>query len=222
VSAQNPLAFPSVVEPVPKAVRARPRRPPRLRVRTARARWIEFLAVFDVLYALADRDFDRGAGLHSIPARLGIGGALAVSGLLHAVTIAALVASGLLSLSVQVQETIKVGVLHSLSGTMAISETVLKDVTLMAIAEINAKGVIVIGRVAGNVHGTERVEIQATGRLTGNIRAPRVLIAEGATFKGNSDMSPRKDERKDTGCDLPGDRSVNENPRNGFLTLKRK
>src|SRR5690349_22962382 len=36
--------------------------------------------------------------------------------------------------------TIKVGVLHSLSGTMAISETVLKDVTLMAIEDINAKG----------------------------------------------------------------------------------
>ena len=38
------------------------------------------------------------------------------------------------------QETIKVGVLHSLSGTMAISETVLKDTILMAIDEINAKG----------------------------------------------------------------------------------
>jgi urea transport system substrate-binding protein len=38
------------------------------------------------------------------------------------------------------QTTIKVGVLHSLSGTMAISETVLKDVTLMAIDEINAGG----------------------------------------------------------------------------------
>jgi urea transport system substrate-binding protein len=37
-------------------------------------------------------------------------------------------------------DTIKIGVLHSLSGTMAISETVLKDVTLMAIDEINAKG----------------------------------------------------------------------------------
>jgi urea transport system substrate-binding protein len=37
-------------------------------------------------------------------------------------------------------DTIKVGVLHSLSGTMAISETVLKDVTLMTIDEINANG----------------------------------------------------------------------------------
>jgi urea transport system substrate-binding protein len=38
------------------------------------------------------------------------------------------------------EKTVKVGVLHSLSGTMAISETVLKDVALMAFDEINAKG----------------------------------------------------------------------------------
>jgi len=40
----------------------------------------------------------------------------------------------------QAADTIKVGVLHSLSGTMAISETVLKDTVLMTIDEINAKG----------------------------------------------------------------------------------
>ena len=38
------------------------------------------------------------------------------------------------------QDTIKVGILHSLSGTMAISETTLKDVMLMLIEEQNAKG----------------------------------------------------------------------------------
>ncbi|MCR4300968.1 MAG: urea ABC transporter substrate-binding protein [Sulfuricaulis sp.] len=48
---------------------------------------------------------------------------------------------GLLASSwAQAADTIKIGVLHSLSGTMAISETVLKDVTLMAVEEINAKG----------------------------------------------------------------------------------
>ena len=40
----------------------------------------------------------------------------------------------------QSKDPIKVGILHSLSGTMAISETVLKDTALMAIEEINAKG----------------------------------------------------------------------------------
>ncbi len=44
------------------------------------------------------------------------------------------------ALPVFAQDTINVGVLHSLSGTMAISETVLKDTVLMAIEEINAKG----------------------------------------------------------------------------------
>jgi urea transport system substrate-binding protein len=54
---------------------------------------------------------------------------------------ASLAAAGMAgSLPALAADTIKVGVLHSLSGTMAISETVLKDVTLMAIDEINAKG----------------------------------------------------------------------------------
>src|SRR5277367_5431090 len=54
---------------------------------------------------------------------------------------AALAAGGLASAPPALAaDTIKVGVLHSLSGTMAISETVLKDVTLMTIDEINAKG----------------------------------------------------------------------------------
>lgn len=52
-------------------------------------------------------------------------------------SIAALLAA---SLSAQAADTIKVGVLHSLSGTMAISETTLKDTVLMLIAEQNKKG----------------------------------------------------------------------------------
>ena len=45
-----------------------------------------------------------------------------------------------LGVNAQAEETIKVGVLHSLSGTMAISETTLKDTMLMLIAEQNKKG----------------------------------------------------------------------------------
>jgi urea transport system substrate-binding protein len=58
---------------------------------------------------------------------------------LMALASAALV-SGAMVGSAQAQETIKVGVLHSLSGTMAISETTLKDVMLMLIDEQNKKG----------------------------------------------------------------------------------
>jgi 4-hydroxybenzoate polyprenyltransferase len=43
-----------------------------------------WVAGFDILYALQDRDFDRRRGLHSIPARVGTAAALWISGLLHA------------------------------------------------------------------------------------------------------------------------------------------
>jgi urea transport system substrate-binding protein len=56
-----------------------------------------------------------------------------------AASVAAL-ASLPLALSANAQDTIKVGILHSLSGTMAISETTLKDVMLMLIEEQNKKG----------------------------------------------------------------------------------
>ena len=53
---------------------------------------------------------------------------------------ALLVAGGLSAGAARAQDTVKVGVLHSLSGTMAISETSLRDVLLFAFDEINAAG----------------------------------------------------------------------------------
>jgi cytoskeletal protein CcmA (bactofilin family) len=64
-------------------------------------------------------------------------------------------------------------------------------------ASVEAQAVVVSGELLGDCQAVQRVEIRATGRLTGNIRAPRVVIAEGATFRGNSDMSARRDERKE-------------------------
>lgn len=51
-------------------------------------------------------------------------------------------------------------------------------------AELRAKAVLVIGCVTGNVHGSERVEIQATGRVEGDVTAPRLVIAEGGVVNG--------------------------------------
>ncbi|MCX7961504.1 MAG: urea ABC transporter substrate-binding protein [Burkholderiales bacterium] len=61
---------------------------------------------------------------------------------------AAVAAIGLGSSALHAQQkTVKIGVLHSLSGTMAISETVLKDMVLMAVEEINAKGGVLGHRI---------------------------------------------------------------------------
>jgi len=63
-------------------------------------------------------------------------------------------------------------------------------------ATVEAQSIIVSGELVGDCQATSRVEIQSTGRLTGNIRAPKIVIAEGAMFRGNSDMSARKDDKK--------------------------
>ncbi len=59
---------------------------------------------------------------------------------LKALTVSILAITGLVTPVVAADDTIKVGILHSLSGTMAISETTLKDVMLMLIDEQNKKG----------------------------------------------------------------------------------
>ncbi len=56
-------------------------------------------------------------------------------------------------------------------------------------AEINAKTVVVVGHVTGNVSGSERVEIQATGIVDGDVSSPRLVVAEGAVINGSIRMS---------------------------------
>ncbi|WZO96354.1 UbiA-like polyprenyltransferase [Isosphaeraceae bacterium EP7] len=54
-----------------------------------------WVAGFDIIYACQDAEFDRGAGLHSIPGRIGIANALRLAAACHALTVVALVALGL-------------------------------------------------------------------------------------------------------------------------------
>ena len=59
--------------------------------------------------------------------------------------LAALAAALMISSQASADDTVKVGILHSLSGTMAISETSLRDVLLYAFDEINTAGGIKVG-----------------------------------------------------------------------------
>ena len=58
-------------------------------------------------------------------------------------------------------------------------------------AEIHAKGVVVVGHVEGNIFGLERIEIQATGRVEGDVTAPKLVVAEGAQLNGAIQMSQK-------------------------------
>ncbi len=51
-------------------------------------------------------------------------------------------------------------------------------------AEISAKAVMIMGAVTGNVTAGEKVEIRATGSVTGDIASPRLAIADGGCLRG--------------------------------------
>ena len=61
-------------------------------------------------------------------------------------------------------------------------------------AAINAREIVVLGKVRGNVSATDRVDIRAEGSLTGDVAAARISIEDGAFFKGGIDI--RKPEGK--------------------------
>ena len=55
-------------------------------------------------------------------------------------------------------------------------------------ASINAREVIILGKVRGNVTATDRVDIRAEGSLGGDVTAARISIEDGAFFKGGIDI----------------------------------
>lgn len=66
--------------------------------------------------------------------------------------------------------------------------------------DLHGRTLMVAGKVNGNVSADERVELKPTAKLKGNITAPRMHIAEGATFEGKVFMSGSGSGRKDSGA----------------------
>ena len=56
------------------------------------------------------------------------------------------------------------------------------------VGDIHARVVIIDGSVEGDLHAIDAVHVNQTGRVTGNIFAPRVALVDGAFFSGRIDM----------------------------------
>lgn len=74
-------------------------------------------------------------------------------------------------------------------------------------ANVKVKSIKISGVVVGNIHAEEKVEIAADGRVVGDLTAPRIVINDGAAFRGRIDMfedgksaaapPPEKEKKKD-------------------------
>ena len=66
-------------------------------------------------------------------------------------------------------------------------------------AQINAGAVVIMGAVVGNVTASKRVEIRATGSVTGDISSPGLAIDDGGQIVGKVQMTGRKNAARRTG-----------------------
>ncbi len=63
-------------------------------------------------------------------------------------------------------------------------------------AEVHAKNITIYGDVTGDMVADEKVTLADSGRLVGNIKAPRISVSDGAQFRGNVDMMQSGGEKK--------------------------
>jgi len=76
----------------------------------------------------------------------------------------------------------------TVKGKISLKESLFVESSGVVEADIETQTVEIAGRVTGNIAATDKVELKSDCRVVGDIKAPRILIADGASFKGNVDM----------------------------------
>ena len=85
-------------------------------------------------------------------------------------------------------------------GTIEVGEHLLIVGARAAIkANLVAKSILISGTVIGNVTARDRLDLQATGSVEGNISSPRLVMVEGAVVKGKVDASGNRAKKTEGG-----------------------
>jgi cytoskeletal protein CcmA (bactofilin family) len=100
-------------------------------------------------------------------------------------------------------------------GELSLTRTLIVEPSGIVKANVQVKNAIISGVVVGNISATESVELTREGRMVGDISSPRVIIVDGASFRGRIDMGnaePRPASERPTARSLPVTRPVSVRP----------
>ena len=75
-----------------------------------------------------------------------------------------------------------------IEGNVGLRNHLTVEATGVVVADVEADNLTVLGEVHGNVQAGDAVSVAASAKVVGNIRAPRVIIEDGARFKGGIEM----------------------------------
>lgn len=76
----------------------------------------------------------------------------------------------------------------TVKGKISLKKRLFVEASGTVEADIETEEVEVSGQVTGNITASEKVELKTQCRVVGNIKAPRILIADGSSLRGNIDM----------------------------------
>jgi cytoskeletal protein CcmA (bactofilin family) len=76
----------------------------------------------------------------------------------------------------------------TVKGKIALKESLYVESSGVLEADVETAAIEVAGQVTGNIVARDRVELKPDSKVVGDIRSPRILIADGAMFKGSVDM----------------------------------
>lgn len=79
-------------------------------------------------------------------------------------------------------------IMGTVEGTISLENHLTVETTGKLVADIDVETVTVNGEMEGNIAAQEMVAIRAGARVVGNVSAPRVVIDDGAVFKGSIEM----------------------------------
>jgi cytoskeletal protein CcmA (bactofilin family) len=79
----------------------------------------------------------------------------------------------------------------TVKGQINITADLLVGTKARVEATVHARNVTVEGNLNGDVSADDRVELVASATVDGNIKAPKIIVAEGAKFRGSVDMGSR-------------------------------
>lgn len=92
-------------------------------------------------------------------------------------------------------------------GTVSLTETLYVEPEGVVIAQVEARDVVISGILIGDVTTSNRVTLNKGAKLVGNMHAPRVIIADGAAFRGdivmNGEEAPPSRERTRATATVP-------------------
>lgn len=76
----------------------------------------------------------------------------------------------------------------SIKGTIRLTGDLRIGTKARVEATVHARNVTIEGKLTGDISADDRVELVASSTVDGNIKAPKIIVAEGARFRGNVDM----------------------------------